>query len=501
MNGIRRALIWASAERYLGLLVNFGTLATVSRMLTPAEVGVSVIGIGIMTIAQSLREFATSEFLIQRAEVTREDARTAFTVLFGLTLAISAALLVQASWVAAFYGEPELSTFIRLIAVTNLLAATSLPITALLRRDMAFGDLAVINVATTLVNGGVTIGLAALGFSYLSFAWALLLASATTCILSLYFRSDFWIFRPLLTSWRSALSFGGYNGALTFLRNGFDSLPQLALARILPLPAIGLYNRALTISGIPDKFILAGIVAVAFPAFASGVREGRPLKQLYLRALSYITAVYWPAMILVALLARPLVEIILGPQWMEAVPLIRIMALASLFWFPSSLTFPVLAAVGAMRDSLIVNLITIPVSAAILVAACVLGGIEAMALSQFVTLPFQIYVSFRFVRRHVPFGWGDLLAALWRSAAAALCSAAAGGLAMVWMAEPAGPSFGAALLALGLAVFGWGIGLRLTRHPILTEIGRAAAAIGRRAAELGRSRKTSAAAPARGESW
>ena len=501
MNGIRRALLWASADRYLGLIVNFVLLATISRILTPAEIGVSVIGVGLITIAQTVREFATPEFLIPRAEVTRVDAQTAFTIMVSLSAIVSAVLLVLAPWLAAFYAEPGLAPFIQLIAAANFLSALPVPITTLMKRDMAFAHISVINVATTLTNAGVTILLGLHGFSYLAIGWALVAAAAVTCILAFALRPDLLILRPAVASWRKVLHFGGYNGGLSLLRNAFDSLPQLALARILPLPAIGLYNRALTLSSIPDKFVLAGILAVAFPAFAAGVREGRPLPRLYLQTLSYITAVYWPTMILVALLARPIVTITLGPQWMEAVPLVQILALANLFWFPSSLTYPVLASVGAIRDGLVVHLITLPASAVVLIAACLVGGLEGMAFSQFVTIPFQMYVTFLFIRRHAPFSWSELVQALRPSAIVALCSAAAAGFGVAATSAHDGPSLLTAAVTLPLAAAGWGVGLRITRHPVFGELARTAAALGRRIRGIGSVRRRSMPSSSPEKSW
>src|SRR5690606_21823420 len=96
MSGIRRALFFSSAERYIGMAVSFASIAAVSRLLTPTEVGTAAIGTALITICISLREFAACGFLIQGQEVTRADVRTAFTVQFCLTAVISAALLILA---------------------------------------------------------------------------------------------------------------------------------------------------------------------------------------------------------------------------------------------------------------------------------------------------------------------------------------------------------------------------------------------------------------------
>ena len=81
----------AAGEQYFRMAINFASIAAVSRLLTPTEIGVSVIGTGIVLIAMGLREFATSDFLIQRQEITRDDVRAAFTVVFLLTVLIMVA--------------------------------------------------------------------------------------------------------------------------------------------------------------------------------------------------------------------------------------------------------------------------------------------------------------------------------------------------------------------------------------------------------------------------
>ena len=229
------------------------------------------------------------------------------------------------------------------------------------------------------------------------------------------------------------LGFGGYNGASFVINQTYLALPQLVLGQILPHSAVGLYNRAQMVSDIPDRVVLTGVFSVAFPALAAEIREGRGLKEPYLRALGLITAVYWPALILLALLAHPVVSFILGRQWVEVVPLLQVMAIAALAWFPVMLTSPVLLAVGANRDRVMADLIGRSVSALMLCSAAWFG-IMAMAASKLVTLPFQMVLSLRFVRRHVAFSGRELSAALWKSAVVTTSSAAG----PIWVAALSG---------------------------------------------------------------
>jgi hypothetical protein len=96
--------------------------------------------------------------------------------------------------------------------------------------------------------------------------------------------------------------------------------------------------------------------------------------------------------------------------------------------------------------------------------------LQATALSFFIILPFQAFVSICFVRRHVPVEWLDLVRATWKSAVIAAASAA-GPLAVV---ASAGFRFDLSLplgfLAGTLAALGWLAGVWFTRHPVLIEV-------------------------------
>jgi O-antigen/teichoic acid export membrane protein len=210
MAQVRRASLLASFEQYCRLAVSFLLIAAVSRLLTPAEIGVSALGTAVVSMAVALLEFAASGYLIQRRELRAEHVGTSFTVVLGLTGMIVAGMLALSQILADFYGEPRLVGFLEVSAAALVIEAFAVPINALLRRDMAFGALAVINIATTIVAAVTTLVLALLGFSYMSIAWASFASAAVTTGLSIAVRPDLTVFRPSLKAWREVLSFGGY---------------------------------------------------------------------------------------------------------------------------------------------------------------------------------------------------------------------------------------------------------------------------------------------------
>jgi O-antigen/teichoic acid export membrane protein len=490
MTKIRRALIFTSAERYTNLATNFVLIACVSRLLSPKEIGVSVIGTTILGFIEVLRDIPTP-YIIQEKSLGRDGVATAFTCMLLLSIALCIALFTGAGLLSTWYGDPKLVPYCQLLAIGLLPGPIERPIMALMRRSMAFDILAVINVAGTAVNAVVAVSLAFAGFSFMSFAWAALAGNITCAVLALYFHRDLSAFVLRLTTWRRALALGGYSSAWAIVVRTPDLFSYLMLGRLLQMDAVGLYNRARVVNELPSKILMQGLSPVVFPALAVEARSGRSLKQPYLLALTIITALHWPAFLVLGLLAHPIVSVLLGPQWIGIVPLVQILALANMLSFSKVLTQPVLMAAGAFRDLLLSAVVALPIGIVLLVTGATFG-LQAICWSIVVKVPIDVCIELRFVRRHVAFTWREFCLAISNSAIVTACTAV--GPAILLATTGGGPAALTLAISATLACGGWIGGLFLTRHPLGKEIGLAASAIVRMFAEklgtVGLRRKT-----------
>ena len=147
------------------------------------------------------------------------------------------------------------------------------------------------------------------------------------------------------------------------------------------------------------------------------------------------------------------------------------LAIAGLAWFPVYMAPPVLLALGANRDRLLVDLIGRLV-AAIGLCGAAFFGILAMAASKLVTMPFHMMLAFWLIRRHVPFRWRELGAVLEeRGHHRQHCSRSACGRDAIRRGFAL--SFSQTVIALALAAVGWLASVLLAQHPILLELRRA----------------------------
>jgi O-antigen/teichoic acid export membrane protein len=375
-----------------------------------------------------------------------------------------------------FFKQEGLKAGIAVSTLNFALSPFSIVISALLRRDMEFGKLAICALASNLASIGVSISLALLHFSYMAPIWGAVAGNIILTALLVGFCKNRRIFRPSLSEYPDVIAFGLYSGGVTIINVFYNLAPQIFLARILDFAAVGLYSRAVGITQVFDKLVGQVLSPVIMPAIFAQTKAGGNLKHIYLDAIALLTAVHWPFLTFMAIMAGPIISIWLGPTWLEIVPLVRMMCIAYLALFAACLSYPVLVAVGSVRDALISSLISLPPSLLVIFVASFFG-VQAVAASAMLTLPFQAAVAIYFISRHLDIGWRDLFRATFKSAIVTLVSSV--GVAVCGVMVNYGVL--SSVLGLGLACFSaaicWLLSMMVTEHPLLPRLQLAASGI------------------------
>jgi len=474
MNVIHRSIFFSAIERYGSLLFFVVSTAFLSRLLTPEEFGIyAVINALTAVIAASFQEFGGANYLIQKPSLSEQNIRTAFTIILCMSVLLAVTLFALRDAIAWFFSQEGLRVGLTVSALNFFLSPFSLTLSALLRRDMAFGMLARCNLAGNFITAVISIALAVLHYSFMAPVLGTIVGNAAIVAMLVRYRRDLRIFRLSFAGYREVIHFGAYSSSVVVINVLYNLGPQLILGRTLGFAAVGLYNRATNVTQVFDRVVLQVISPVVMPAIFAHTRAGGDLRQVYLSAIELIAVVHWPFLIFLALVAEPVVWLWLGSTWIEIVPLIRVLCIASLSLFAASLTYPVLVAVGRVRDTFISSLISLPPSLLVIFVASFFG-LQVVAVSALLTLPFQAVVAMYFVSRRLAISPMDLIRATIKSGIVTGCSTA-GILGGVVISELAGAGPVSELVLPGVsAVVGWWGGVVITKHPLLAQIRLAA---------------------------
>jgi O-antigen/teichoic acid export membrane protein len=474
MNLVQRSIIFSAVERYGSMLFLFLSIAILSRLLTPEEFGIFAIVNALTTVtASSFQEFGGANYLIQKTSLSRRNVRTSFTITFGMSLLIGALLFAIKGDLAGFFGQQALATGIAVSVLNFLLWPFSITVSALFRRDMEFGALAICNLAANFATAVVSVALAVMNYSYMAPIWGAVVGNAILAALLIVWRREFGLFRPSLAGYRDVFAFGFYSSGVAIINVFYSFAPQLILARTLNLTAVGLYSRAMSATQIFDRMVVQVLSPVIMPAIFSHTKAGGDLKAIYLTSVELLSSVQWPFLLFVAIMAHPLILIWLGPTWLEIVPLVRLLCVGYLALFAACLTYPVLVAVGRVRDALTASLISLPPSL-LLIGAASFFGVEAVAATALVALPFQAFVAIHYICRHIGMSFAEFFRATAKSGIVTVSSSAGALLAAIAVQFGLFGSVAGLMAGCMLAAAGWLLGLALTGHPLLDHLYAAA---------------------------
>jgi O-antigen/teichoic acid export membrane protein len=169
---------------------------------------------------------------------------------------------------------------------------------------------------------------------------------------------------------------------------------------------------------------MGAVGPVILPLVSRAHREGRPLGPVVSKALAMLCGVGWPFFALIAVLADPLIYLLFGAQWAEAVGPARWLALSAAAWLPLSVVSSALVAAGRVRALLYMHGAA-AMAAAIGLALGIGGGLAAATASMATLAVCNMVICLALLRRSLGLEAGDTVRPLGQALALAMAACAA----------------------------------------------------------------------------
>lgn len=314
------------SKRGIGILVTL----LLARFLTPADYGLVGMMAVFLAVASQIMESGFKQAIIRKANATQEDFNTAFYA--NLVLGIFSYLLLfgLAPLISAFYNEPRLTILIRVVGVTILINAFQIVQGAILSRDIRFKAQLQATVPASIISGMIAVIMAFAGFG----VWSLIVQMIVSSLLLTIFLLSMNIWRPTLKISRSSLNeMFGFGSKLFFsglLDTVYVNMYVIVIAKIFTTTIAGQYFFSKRIKDLVINQLVTSIQTVTFPALATLQQDDAALKLGYRKIIRVTTFLLFPAMALLAAMAKPLFVVFLNEQWLPAVPYLQLMCIAGL---------------------------------------------------------------------------------------------------------------------------------------------------------------------------
>ncbi len=430
----------------------FGSTLILARLLTPEDFGLVGMIHPVTAFVWLMRDLGLSTATVQREDLEERQVNALFwiNVLVSVGLGVLVAALSPA--VAAFYGDERLVWITVALASTMVLGGVASQHQALLRREMRFLEIGVIEVLGLAIGFASAVVAALQGLEY----WALVINIAvreTLISLMLMVRSGW---RPSmpghLKSATEMLRFGWYLAGAKFLEYSTRNVDTILVGKFWGSGPLGLYNVAYRLLLLPIQQLNGPLGMVAVPILSRLQHDPERYRRFYRQGMLLLTSASMPLVMLTAATAERMVVVLAGGQWREATPIF--LALAPAAWVGSFnvATGWVFVSNGRTDRQLAMKCVTVPIiiaGIAIGVPHGPIGAAIGYSIGAVLVRPFAVLWCFR----GTPLRFGDLVSALARPTLAGLL--AGGGTA--WLSrEIAAPVESIPALLLVVAMFSVG---------------------------------------------
>ena len=408
---------WRFATRLLGIM---NTLV-LARLLVPADFGLVAIATSFAQAIDGFSELSVDAALIRERSVDRALYDTAFTLNAIRGVITGLIILLAASPVADFFGDPRLMPI--LIALALAMFVSSLENIGIVdfRRNLTFDKEFLLYVVPRII--GIVAAITA-AYIWVSF-WALIVGIATTRTLRFVMSYAMHPHRPHLTiqSWRSLIGFSSWAWILSVTWLIRDRIDSFVIGRLLGATQVGTYAVGLEIGFAPSAELVQPLTRALYSSFSSVRNQGGDIADAYFRAIAVAFLVTIPASLGIALIANPFVRLIFGDRWSGAVPVIQVFALVGVLKVVASISGTLLTVYGRQASQVHIVMVTLLVRFVLLLVLVsrfgLLGGALAAAASSLLEEVLYLFITFR------RFGLSPiaLLLSNWRCMAASIAMA------------------------------------------------------------------------------
>ena len=372
--------VWAALTTVLGRGFELIRLLVLAALLSPADFGLMGIALLCLAALQQFTELGVNDALVQNPD---EDVSryldTAWVMNLVRGVALFGGLFLAAPLLADFFGEPRAADIIRVTALVPLIFGFQNPAIIYFQKNLEFHKRFVHQVGASFAGATVAIVYAVLYQS----VWALVLGEVVREIALVVVSYLIDPYRPWpsfdLERARELYSFGKWITGLSILVFLTTQGDDAFVGWLLGATALGFYQFAYRLSNTPATQVSHVVSSVVFPAYSKVQDDLEALRDGYVRTLKLVTVVAVPMSVGIAMTVEPFIRGFIGEQWIPAILVIQILALAGLLRAIGATGGPLLKAVGRPDYATKVGAGKLVVIALLIYPASARYGIEGTA--------------------------------------------------------------------------------------------------------------------------
>ncbi len=325
------ALGWSAALKIVFQALSWIMTLAVIRVLSPNDYGLMAISQAFMTFMLGFANLGLGDALMQRKDTPPLLVSYAFGLLLLVSVTLCVGLALAAYPIAAWYGDPRLVPLLQLSSLGFVFNATTMLPRTMLAKEMRMRPIFAADLSSGLLGAALTTVLAFTGHGVWSLILGWVASNVVKQVAFLFVAGQFYVWPRLnLGAVRGLLGFGAFT---TLEYTAFmitTTADVLIVSRLLGAAEVGIYTVVLNFAALPLSKVAPIVNSIAFPAFAMVQGDRKEASYYVLKGVRMMAVLVVPVFFGIAAVAPEVVDIVFGPSWAAARPLLPILSLRAM---------------------------------------------------------------------------------------------------------------------------------------------------------------------------
>jgi len=322
-----KSLTWVGSANLLSQILSWAITIVIVRHLSPVDFGLMAMAVVFWGFLSMIGDFGLFASIVQSKEVSSEQLREIFGFIIVLNILFSGTTYFAARMISSYFLEPRLTAILRTLCVVFLFIPFYVIPQSMLLRGLNFQKISVIDVFCGLCSVGTSLYFALNGYGVWSLVYGTLVQFFLRVVCFNAVSREY--YKPLfrVEKIKGMLSFSSFFTGSTMLRYLFFRSDIIVGGKFIGTDALGLYSIANQLAFTPVEKMSNIIPVVAFPAFSKMQLDIKAYSANFLKGLKLLNLIFIPSYIIIFVLAEDIVNVLLGPKWVEIILPIRILCL------------------------------------------------------------------------------------------------------------------------------------------------------------------------------
>lgn len=333
-NSIIRGLGWTTISTITNGLVQILRLSILSRFLSKEDFGIVAILTLILGLTQVFSDMGFSAAIMSQKKIEKRNFLSLYWLQFLVFTFMMLSISLCSPFIANYYDSPILSKLVPIMMSELFFVSLGKLYDTVLQKNMEFRTIAIRNIVTASLSLFIAIILAIQGYGVYSLVISTVSQTAMVNIWNLKAGQNHYKLSMQKIDFKQAkelMKVGYYQMGTQIVDYFASKLDIIVISSTLGVGALGVYNLSKEL--ILKFVIIINTISnrVMLPVFTNYQDDIEELKRIFVLCLKKMALFNAPIVGFVILFCNYIVKIFYGNAFLEAIPIVQILAIWSLF--------------------------------------------------------------------------------------------------------------------------------------------------------------------------